>query len=219
MKKLILIMCVCILQALSSVPASADPITLTFDETPPGLVPVTNPAAPVSASPFLSSRGATFEFRVNNLLSADARYGAAGPGNFTFVQGRVLEGDAAGILTLTFTTPTRLLGFGVALTSANTLPSGLTVELFDSSLQSLGIIGVSTSQLSPFPLSEGQFNYIGMPISRAVLNFNEGSLAFPRRFAVDNLAYEPIPEPATLVLLGTGLVAVAVRARRKHRKV
>jgi hypothetical protein len=220
MKKLIQMACACFIWTLSSQTLRAEPITLTFDETPPGLVSVTNPAAQPPASPFLSFRGVTFEFRVNNLLSADARYGAAGPGTFTFVQGRVLEGDAAGILTLNFTTPTSLLSFGVALTSANNLTPGLTVELFDTALRSVGITAVDTSHLSALPLSEGSFSYTGVPISRAVLNFNEGALAFPlRRFAMDNLTIEPIPEPTTMMLLGTGLAGVAVRVRRRRRGI
>ncbi len=154
---------------------------------------------------------------MNNLLSADARYGASGPGTLTFVQGRVLEGDAAGILTLNFTTPTSLLSFGVALTSANNLTPGLTVELFDSALRSLGITAVNTTRLSALPLSEGLFSYTGEPISRAVINFNEGALSFPlKRFAMDNLTHEPIPEPTTMVLLGTGLVGVAAQMRRRR---
>ncbi len=216
MKNLMMLLCITLVIVFSHVTASADPITLTFDEVPPGLVSVTNPTAPMGTSPFLTTRGITFEFRVGGLLSADARYGANGPGAFTFVQGNVLEGDAAGILTLNFVVPTSQFQFGIGLTSPNNLAPGLTVELFDSALQSLGVNSINTNRISTSPLSEGTFSYAGTPISRAVLNFNEGALAFPRRFALDNLTVNPIPEPTTMILLSTGLAGLA--ARRSRRK-
>lgn len=214
MKKMIM---ACFIFALSGTTAWADPLTLTFDETPPGLVSVTNPGAPAGTSPFLSFRGVSFDFRVGNQLSADARYGATGPGNFTFIQGRVLEGDAAGILTLNFGVPTPLLAFGVGLTSQGGLTPGFTVELFNG-VQSLGSVAVSTGQVAGLPLSVGQFSFSGPLISRAVINFNEAALSSPRRFALDNLTYEPVPEPATLILLGTGLAGIAASVRRRRHQ-
>ncbi|MDQ3650981.1 MAG: PEP-CTERM sorting domain-containing protein [Acidobacteriota bacterium] len=215
MKNLITLLCITLVVVFSHVTASADPITLTFDEVPPGLVSVTNPTPPAGTSPFLTTSGITFEFRVGGLLSADARYGANGPGAFTFVQGRVLEGDAAGILTLNFVVPTSQFQFGLGLTSPNNVTPGLTVELFDTALQSLGVNSVNTNRISTLPLSEGTFSYAGAPISRAVLNFNEDALAFPRRFALDNLTVNQIPEPTTIGLLSMGLAGLAARHARK----
>ncbi len=221
MRKLILSLSVCCMCVLSGVTAAqADSFTLTFDETPPGTVSITNPTPAAGVSPFLSFRGITFGFQASSgLLSADARYGATGPGNFTAVQGRVLEGDATGILTLNFDVPTRLLNFGVGLTSPNNLAPGFTVELFNPSLSSLGITNVNTTRLSTLPLSEGLFSYTGAPISRAVINFNDALLtSAPRRFALDNLTADPIPEPATMVLLSIGLAGVAASIRRHRRR-
>lgn len=205
MRKLFLIACACLVLSLSSSTPAA-PITLTFDERP------TQPVNNVG-----NVSGVTFSFTVGGLLSPDARYNAIGPGDFTFLQGAVLEGDAAGVLTLNFAAPTSLLRFGVGLSTADSLSPGFTVQLFDPALNSLGVTSVSTNPL--IFISEGQFSYLGVPIRRAVIDFNENFTPFDvsRRFALDNLTFEPIPEPTTLVLLGTGLAGIGTAVRKRRR--
>jgi hypothetical protein len=192
--------------ALPSVSGAA-PITLTFDELP---------TQPVNG---LSFMGVTFGFQVGGLPSGDARYNAEGPGDFTFIQGRVLEGDAAGILTLDFPEPTPFLAFGIALSTLNAVMPGVTIQLFDTAQQSLGIFPVNTSPL--ILISENQFSFEGALISRAVLDFNENFTPIVpgiHRFALDNLNFEPIPEPASLLLLGSGLVAISTKLHRRRRR-
>lgn len=70
------------------------------------------------------------------------------------------------------------------------------------------------------------FNFATLSISAPGINSVRvlgGSSAFGNSVFYDNLrvttaAVEPIPEPATLLLLGTGMTALATRLRRLHRK-
>jgi hypothetical protein len=179
--------------ALAPVPAWA--ITLTFDELP---------TQPVDD---LSFMGVTFDFKVGGVDSNDARYNSLGPGIINYVQDPSLEGTALGILTLDFANPMRFLQFGVALSTLNPLNPGVTVSLFDAALDPIGVIPLNTAPIISF--SEGQFTYYGVPVARAVLDFNEAGAG---RFALDNLTF--VPEPATLVLVGAGLLAMGARRRR-----
>ena len=175
-------------------------VTLTFDELP--LQPVDG----------LSYMGVTFGFTVGGISSIDARYNSIGPGSITYLQDPVLEGNAAGILTLDFGQPTDQLQFGIALNSYNAVTAGYSVELFDTSHVSLGTFSGNTNCLMVW--AEDQFTYCGAPISRAVIDFNEQAVNVTR-FAVDNLTFNPIPAPGAVLLgsIGVGLVGWLRRRR------
>ncbi len=184
----------------SLVSAHAAPFTLTFDELPFQLVTG------------LSYQGVTFGFTVAAVDSPDANYNSAGPGTLTYVQGAVLEGDASGVLILDFGSPTSVLQFGVALLTFDVLTPGLTVKLLDPSLVSIGTFSLNTSPLITF--SEGQFVYGGLSLVRqAEIHYLSGD-----RFALDNLTYNAVPEPATVSFVLLGLASMlAARRRRRHR--
>jgi hypothetical protein len=143
---------------------------LTFDELP---------TQPVNG---LTFKGVTFGFTVGGVASTDAFYNSANGGQLTYVQDPSLEGNSAGVLTLTFATPTSALRFGIARSTTTTLKPGFTVELFDANGVSIQVTPVNTDPLILF--SEGQFSYSGTPVKRAVITFNDPTAL---RFALDNL--------------------------------
>jgi len=146
---------------------------LTFDELP---------FQPVDG---LSYRGVTFNFTVGGVPSLDANYNSGGPGQLVFVQDPSLEGNATGVLTLTFDEPTNVLAFGAALSSGGTLRTGFAVELFAPDGHSRSITAVRTRSLRGF--TEGRFSYAGLAVKRAVIRFNP---YVAPRFAFDNLSYQ-----------------------------
>lgn len=187
-----------VLAVLMSAGTAQAASTLTFDELPHQSVDG------------LSYEGVTFGFTVGGSPSTDAYYGAVGPGPLTYLQGGSLEGDAQGILTLDFTSPTSQLKFGLALNTTMPVAGAYTVELFDESLVSMGIISENTNPLVYW--SEDQFGYSGTPISRAVVDFNE---SYARRFAIDNLGTNSVPAPGAILLGSIGASLVGWLRRRK----
>jgi hypothetical protein len=179
---------------------SASAATLTMDELP---------TQPVNG---LSFSGITFHFTIGGVGSTDATYHGSNGGIEHFVQDPSLEGNASGVLTLDFAAPTAGLQFGVSRSISQPMSPGLQVSLFDSSLAPLGNFNVNTTVFNVF--SEGQFTS-ALTIGRAVLSFpNAGSAT---RFAVDNLTFTPVPEPAISTLALLGLVALGVRIRRPRK--
>lgn len=157
--------------------------TITFDELPPLTTPVDD----------LNVKGVTFD-------SAGATFNAVGLAGQTFTDTAVLEGDAAGILTIDFDKLVSAFSFGVNLNSAAMAATpGLTVDLFGLNLVPLGTIPLAMNSVGSAFL-EGQFMYPGgPPVGFASIDFNEGAAGMPTLFQIDNLSYDlyvpPVVEP------------------------
>ncbi|HEX4950734.1 MAG TPA: VPLPA-CTERM sorting domain-containing protein [Blastocatellia bacterium] len=179
----------------------AEPVTLTFTELT---------ARPVHG---VSIAGVTFSFTINGTASNQALYGATLPGSTANVSPPALIGSTLGILTLNFAQATDFLRFGITFNSFNTLDPAVTVQLFDASLALIGSSTVRTLATTSF--TDGSFNRTSVSIGRAILTFNPSVSTF----ALDNLSFNSlvIPEPAALILLGTGLAALAALARKRKK--
>ena len=190
----------CVLALLMSAGAAEATTTLTFDELS---------TKPVDG---LSYNGVKFGFTVGDSPSTDALYNSIGPGDLIYLQGAVLEGTTSGTLTVDFASPTSLLQFGISLNSFDPETAAYKVQLFDTSLTSIGIFTRDTSPLNLW--TEDLFSYSGTLISRAVINFNE---LLADRFAIDNLTYNTnsIPAPGAILLGSIGASLVGWLRRRK----
>lgn len=188
----------CALAASPPLAADPPPTILTFDE----------PEAPFQSVDDLSMAGAVFGFKINNVDSSEAFYNSFGPGTLTHVTDPSLTGDAEGVLSVAFEAPTSLLEFGVALNTATPLTPGVVVNLYDEEANLLSSVGVDvTPTTDNLAFSEGLFAYSGAPVKRAVLQF----ALQPGSFAIDNLTYQRIPEPASLAMACVLILACLVK--------
>jgi hypothetical protein len=122
-------------------------------------------------------------------------------------------GNPGGVLTLTLPSPVDTFGYGYAILATITTPATFIV-LFDGATP----VGSQLYTGAPDPGFTGGFAGIQstLPFNRVQLAFN--NVVAPA-FAVDNVRTfnsAAVPEPATLTLLGSGIVAAAWRRRRRN---
>lgn len=189
-----------LLLLIASTQLRAEPITLTFTELSSRAVNG------------VSIAGLTFRYTINGQASTQATYGATIPGNTANVKPPALVGSTQGVLTFDFTGITTSLSFGIAFNSFNTLSPGATLQLFDGSLNPLSTINIRT--LSTTSFTEALFSLSNTQIGRAVLTFNQNVSTF----ALDNLSFNAVPEPAALLLLGSGLAVLAALTKQRKPK-
>jgi hypothetical protein len=159
-------------------------VVLTFDQETGGL----KRGSPIRG---VTLSGVTFDFTRAGLASIDAFYGGVihrtpgGPPRIlTNVQEPALEGNAQGVLTMIFATPTPQLRFGIA---RSTTAASATVQLFDDRERTIATTQVPLTTSGT--VSEGVFSHSnpGRLVKRAVVSFPNA--ATDTRFAIDNLTF------------------------------
>jgi hypothetical protein len=133
----------------------------------------------------------------------------------------VLYGATSGTLTLDFAGPTTIVSFDIVLGTTNSVEDGYNVDLSDGGTD---VFSQSYDIDPQLILAEDVFNYSGAPIDLLTLTFpntvdsDDNQVA---SFAIDNLTFDSsaTPEPGTISLLTSGLVALSVFARRRSRKL
>jgi len=115
--------------------------------------------------------------------------------------------------------PASVFGFGAVFTDVD-LANTSSLEFFDLSNQSLGIFFV--------PTFNNGLSFLGVTFTDAIgrVRITSGNTALGPNdggavdvVALDDFIYsepQPVPEPGTLTLLGTGVAAIVARARRRR---
>ncbi len=160
---------------------------------------------PTASADGQSVAGATFDFQIDGVDSVDAVYNTSiGLNSLTAVNlsDPVLEGNAAGVLSVDFAAPATSISFAVARQTTNNVANAVRVSLFDRNLMLISTSTVNTALLRSF--SEGVFSYAGTTgVRRMQLDFTSAppTAANGPRFAIDNLSFDL---SGATIALGTG---------------
>lgn len=125
-----------------------------------------------------------------------------------------------GPITLTFDRP--IFGIGTQFQSDNYGTFTAKIEVFNGAT-SLGFFtnasGLSSDSGDGSAIFLGVVDLDGPNITSAVLSVLNAPFGTDNDFAVNQLSLEtPVPEPTSLLLLGTGGAALVLRSRRRNRR-
>ncbi len=166
----------------------------------------------------VSLNGVTFHFTGSNSFFPVGLFGTTmlSVGKTTLMSAPWAAGSSDGLLTLDFSSPVSGVAFSAGLATTVALSEGFRVNLYQDT-QLLNSIGVPTSVNGPNPLqfSEAAFNYAssGIPFTSVTVAFSPGM-----NFALDNLSFAVVPEPATFGCSVATLAAIALARRRAHQR-
>ena len=135
--------------------------------------------------------------------------GGPGATNNIAPQNIVSVGNSTGILGLLLPAPVTLFGYGYAILETATVANATTISIFSGTTN----VGTLSYTGALDPTFTGGFAGIQstIPFNRVELTFNSSAPAF----AVDNVRFSSVPEPAT-ILMTVAALALVLR-RRQYR--
>ncbi len=177
---------------------------------------VTMDELPLQSLNGVSLKGVTF---VTSDSHAFFNNGPGGSG--LYVTTPISNGVTSIDLTLDFASNSSFLNFGFVLSgSGSPGNNGVSVELFDSLSNSLGVFTSLTSSLTDSGFEEGFFTASANGIRKAVINFAYLDNP-PSQWTLDNVEFNVsvVPLPSAFLLYGSGMALLGFfgwkRGRRK----
>jgi hypothetical protein len=152
-----------------SLRALGAPLTITFDEVPPG-----------TQVDRMAIDGVKFRFS-----SADAIVLEGGLGGTQYIQPPCIEGDGSGTLTIDFDQPVFGVSYCFVLNILQPTPNATKMVLYDSGMAEVDTFFADADDMGFYYIEGINIGVSTIPIARAVITFAPTA----QRFAFDNLTY------------------------------